>query len=302
MSPAPTPETDSKSTSETTAAILKRAILMAAIAEGVLSLMDAVVKMLSATYPIMQLSFVRFAMGTVFAAAIFATNRPQWPSPDTVRFNLIRSVVGVGASLSFFTGLSLLPIAEAMAISFAAPLILAVMGTVFLGERLTPRIGVALLAGFAGMLVIVGGQIGTHSYSPGAVRGAIAVLISTIFYAAFLILLRVRANRDSLPTLLLFQNAGPAVIMAIPAALVWKTPTARDLALFTLIGFLGVVGHSFMIKAFSRAEAARLAPVHYLVLVWGTLYGWLFFGDLPGIATIIGASLVVAATLMARRQ
>jgi drug/metabolite transporter (DMT)-like permease len=223
MSPDNTPE----KTQETTAAILQRAILMAVVAEGILTLMDAIVKMLSAHYPIFQISFMRFAVGSVLATAIFAANGPHWPSRDSIRFNALRSVIGVCASLTFFTGLSLLPLAEAMAISFAAPLMIAVMGVVFLGERLSPRIGLALVAGFLGMLVIVSGQIGTQAYSPGALRGAIAVLASTVFYALFLIMLRVRANRDSLPTLLLFQNAGPAIIMAIPAAFVWHPPNAQ---------------------------------------------------------------------------
>jgi drug/metabolite transporter (DMT)-like permease len=69
-----------------------------------------------------------------------------------------------------------------------------------------------------------------------------------------------------------------------------------------LAGALGIAGHSCMIMAFARAEAARLAPVHYVALLWGTLYGWLFFGHLPGVATLIGAALVVGATLLARKH
>ncbi len=286
---------------ETAAATLKRAILLAAGAEGFLALLDAIIKMQSVQFAVPQLSFMRFAMGSVFAAAWFAY-RPAWPTRDAVRFNVLRSLIGVGASWSFFTGLSLLPLAEAMAISFAAPLMLAVMGVFFLGERVGPRLVLALLAGFAGMLVIVGGQMGSADYTPGTLKGALAVLLATVFYASFLILLRVRANQDPLPTMLLFQNLGPAIIMAIPAAAVWQPMTLRDWGLFVLAGALGITGHAFMIMAFAKAEAARLAPVHYVALLWGTLYGWLFFGHLPGVATLIGAALVVGATLLARKH
>lgn len=284
------------------AAALKRAILLAAVGEGILSLMDAIVKLQSARYPVFQIAFMRFAAGSLFASVLFLLNGPKWPSAESLRFNAFRSLVGVGASVSFFTGLSLLPLAEATAISFAAPLILALMGVVFLGERFEPRIGLALLAGFLGMLVIVGGQMGSGTYSTSALYGALAVLASTVFYGLFMILLRLRANRDGLPTLLLFQNIGPALFLALPAAYVWQMPSLADAGFFFLIGLLGVAGHSFMIKAFSRAETARLAPVHYLALVWGTLYGWLFFGNLPGVATVVGAAFVVVATLLARKH
>jgi drug/metabolite transporter (DMT)-like permease len=173
---------------------------------------------------------------------------------------------------------------------------------VFLGERVGPRLILALLAGFAGMLIIVGGQMGSADYTPDTLKGALAVLLAAVFYAVFLLLLRIRANTDPLPTMLLFQNLGPALFMAIPAYAVWRPLTLRDFALFLLTGALGITGHAFMIMAFARAEAARLAPVHYVALLWGTLYGYLFFGHLPGVATLIGAALVVAATLLARKH
>jgi drug/metabolite transporter (DMT)-like permease len=284
------------------ASTLRRAIVLAAAGEGFLALMDAFAKQQTVHYAVLQVSFLRFAAGSLFAAILFAADGLHWPSADAIRFNALRSLVGVGASMSFFTGLSYLPLAEATALSFAAPLILVLMGVVFLGERFSPRIGVALLAGFIGMLVIVGGQMNAATYTTDTLRGALAILASTVFYSLFLILLRLRANRDSVATLLLFQNLGPALVLAIPVAFVWHTPGFADALRFLALGILGVVGHSLMIKAFARAEAARLAPVHYLALLWGTLYGWLFFGNLPGIATLFGAVLVAAAAFIARKH
>ena len=156
------------------------------------------------------------------------------------------------------------------------------------------------------MIVIVGGQLGTRTYSQDALLGAASVLVATVFYSFVIIMLRVRANTDPLPTIVLFQNALPAVLLAmllaIPGLAVWQTPSLADTALFAFVGFLGVTGHTLMALAFARAEAARLAPIHYLTLVWGTLYGWLFFGDLPGLATVAGAAIVVGAAVLARRH
>lgn len=280
---------------------IRRAIVFAALAEGVLSLMDALIKLQTAKYPIFVIVFLRFLAGSLVASVSFALQKPEWPRADTLRFHLARSVLSVGAATSFFYALSQLPIAEAMALSFVAPIFIAMFGVLILKERFDSRIGVALLIGIAGMLVIVGGQIGGRPYAGSATRGAIAVVVSAVFYALVIVMLRARANRDPLPTIVLIQNAAPAVILALPALLTWQTPAAADLGMFLVIGCLGVGGHTLLANAFMRAEAARLAPIHYLVLVWGTLYGWLIFGDVPGLATLAGASLIVAGTWLTRK-
>lgn len=280
---------------------LRRAIIFATLGEGVLSLMDALIKILTARYPVFEITFLRFLFGSFAAIAFFLAQKPQWPSKETLRFHLFRSVLSVGAATSFFYALSQLPIAEAMALSFVAPIFIAIFGVLILGERFDARIGIALLIGIAGMFVIVGGQIGGRPYAEGAFRGAIAVVVSAVFYALVMVMLRARANRDPLPTIILIANTAPAVLLLGPALYVWTPPSLQDLGLFAIIGCLGVGGHTLLAHAFMRAEAARLATIHYLVLVWGTFYGWILFGDVPGLATLAGAALIVGGTLMARR-
>ncbi len=281
--------------------LIRRAIVLAATAEGVLSLMDALIKTLSARYPIFQISFLRFASGSIWATLAFLLQAPQWPSRDTLRYNALRSLLAVGAAVSFFYALSVMPMAEAMALSFIAPIFIALFGVLILKERFDPRLGVALAAGLVGMYIIVGGQLGSRPYTTEAWLGAGAVIVSSVFYALVIIILRARANRDPLPTIVLMQNVIPAMVLTVPGAMVWTPITWPDLLVFGLIGFLGVSGHTLIAHAFQRAEAARLAPIHYLVLVWGTLYGWIFFGDVPGLTTLIGAVFIVAATWLARR-
>lgn len=281
--------------------ILRRAVALAAAAEGILTLMDAFVKSMTGRYPVLQIAFLRFGVGTVWATILFVASGPRWPSAEALRYNATRSVLVVVTAVSFFFALSKLPMAEAMALSFLSPLFITLFGVMMLGERFDARIGFALAAGIAGMLVIVSGQIGQRAYDQDALLGAGAVVISAVVYALVIILLRARANRDPLPMIVLFQNVGPALLLMVPGWWVWQTMSWRDLGLFVIIGALGVTGHMFMAHAFARAEAARLAPVHYVVLVWGTLFGFLFFGDVPGIATLIGAALIVVATLVSQR-
>jgi S-adenosylmethionine uptake transporter len=171
-----------------------------------------------------------------------------------------------------------------------------------LGERLDWRVAGALVAGFAGMLLIVGGSLGSTVYTDEVLLGAGAVLLSAIGYALNIIMLRHRATRDPLAQIVLIQNLGPALILAVPGVLAWRTPLAQDIAIFALIGVIGVTAHTMLAHAFARVEAARLAPVQYVTLVWGVLFGFVFFADVPTLATCLGAGLIVAGTLVTRRR
>ncbi len=281
---------------------IRRAVLLAVLAEGLLTLMDACIKSLTPHYPTFQIAFMRFVMGSIFAIALFAWSRPSWPTRDAIRYNALRTILVVVTGLSFFFALGKLALAEAMALSFVSPLFMALFGVLLLGERFDAKMGIALAAGIAGMSVIVSGRLGTGgAISTDTLLGAGAVLVSAMTYALAMVMLRARAQVDPLPTIVLFQNAGPAILLAIPAFAVWQPPTVPHLALFLLIGALGVGGHTLLTNAFARAEAARLAPVHYVILVWGIFFGFVFFAEIPTFWTLAGAALIVVATLVARK-
>jgi drug/metabolite transporter (DMT)-like permease len=105
-----------------------------------------------------------------------------------------------------------------------------------------------------------------------------------------------------LAQIILFQNVGPALILALPALWVWSTPPVADLVQFAVLGTIGVIAHTMLAHAFARVEAARLAPVGYVTLVWGVLFGFLFFAEVPSLATLMGAALIVVGTLLAQRR
>jgi S-adenosylmethionine uptake transporter len=286
----------------TNARTLRTAVLLTAFGEAVLTLMDAIIKSTTARYPILEVTFLRFAAGSLFALLLLAVMRPGRPTREAVLANSARALLVVVTATSFFFALARLPLADAIALAFIAPVLMALFGMLLLGERVDRRILAALAAGFAGMIVIVAGEAGRGSYSSDAWLGAAACLVSAVSYALVVVLLRVRAQRDAVPVILLFQTAAPALMLALPAALVWVPPEPRDLALFGLVGAIGIAGHFALAEAFARVEAARLAPVHYTTLAWGVLLGWLAFGDVPGLTTLLGAGMIVAATLLAQRR
>ncbi len=281
---------------------LARFVLLAIAAEGLLTLMDALIKSLTARYPTLEIAFLRYAFGMIGAIVYAGWTRPGWPTREAAAHNGLRALLIVVIATSFFFALGHLPLADAIALSFISPVLTALMGALFLGERLDWRIGVALAAGLAGMLLIVGGSLGGGQYSDAALLGAAAVLLSAIGYSVNLVMLRHRATRDPLAQIILFQNLGPALLLALPALWVWTPPTSADLWLFALLGSIGVTAHTMLAHAFARIEAARLAPIAYVTLVWGVLFGFLFFAEVPGLATVAGALLIVVGALVTRRR
>jgi drug/metabolite transporter (DMT)-like permease len=283
-------------------ASLARTVAIAVAAEGLLTLMDAVIKLLAVRYPTLQIAFMRYAFGLAGALVYAAWRPPGWPTREAVLYNGMRAVIIVVTATTFFFALGRLPLADAIAMSFIAPVLTALFSVALLGERLDWRIGVALAAGFGGMLLIVGGKVGGAGLDSDTAIGAAAVIVSAVGYALNIVVLRHRATRDPLSQIVLFQNLGPALILALPVLWVWTPLTLGDTALFALLGSLGVTAHTMLAHAFARVEAARLAPVGYVTLVWGVLFGIVLFAEVPGLGTLGGAALIVLGTVLTQRR
>lgn len=277
-------------------------VLIAAVAIGLLTVMDATIKEATARYSPLQVAFLRFVFGAAFALTLAVVFRAGWPSAESIRVNALRGVLVSMTAALFFYALSVLPLADAIGVSFASPFFVVLFGAVILGEKLDRRIWAGLGLGFLGMLVMLGGQIGRSSYSDAAWLGAMAAVGSALTYALAMVLLRARANKDQILVVVFLHSLVPAFILSLPAYLVWRTPGPGDILLFAAMGALGCAGHIGLAAAFFRAEAARLAPVEYTALVWGALIGFAIFGEVPSPATMAGVGLIVAGTWFNRRQ
>jgi drug/metabolite transporter (DMT)-like permease len=275
---------------------------LAIVAEGLLTLMDAMIKSLAPRYSAIEIAFLRYAFGMIGAVVYAFATRPGWPTGEATIYNGLRAVLIVFTATTFFFALGKLSLADAIAMSFISPALTAVLGVLILRERLDWRIVIGLIGGFLGMLLIVGAKLGGGGTDGGVLLGAIAVFLSAIGYSLNVIMLRHRATRDPLAQIILFQNVGPALILALPALWLWRTPPLADLMQFAVLGTIGVIAHTMLAHAFARVEAARLAPVGYVTLVWGVLFGFLFFADVPGLATLMGSALIVVGTLFAQRR
>ena len=214
--------------------------------------------------------------------------------------NLLRIPLVVLTAGSFFYSVSVLPLAEALTLSFLAPVFVALLGGLLLKEKIDKRILQALGFGIAGMLVMVWPRLQGHV--SGAGLGVAAALFSAVSYAFNLILLRRIAVREHPTVIVAFQNVGPAVCLAIPAALAFVPMTWADLAAYLFAGALGVAGHLTLTSAYARAAASRLAPIEYTALIWASLLGFFVFGEVPLYTTYLGALLIVAGAIAVSRR
>ena len=206
---------------------------------------------------------------------------------------LVRGAILPLSSLCFFSALKYLPLAEATAINYGTPILVIILAVAFLGERMTrPRIAL-VLAGIAGMFLIV---------RPGSVvfqGAALLALGSAVFYGTFQILTRMLAGEDS--RVLLFYPAIIGTVMmtallpwlGIDVAMPWS-----DVAFIGVAGLLGTVGHFLFILAFQRAPASALTPFTYMQLVWATLIGWIAFGNFPDAWTLAGMAVIGGSGLL----
>lgn len=278
-----------------------RAAIEAAAAIALLSAMDALIKGLSARLSVVEIAFARYLIGCVVIGAVVLAVRPPVPSLETLRTNGLRALLVVATALTFFYALSVLPLAETLAISFISPILTAGLGALMLGERVGRRVAAALGLGFAGMAVVVVGQLG----APGAERpllGIAAVLASALTYSLSMVLLRARAQRDPVVTIVAIQNVGSTLVLAGPAAAVWTPVAGTDWAVLVAIGTLGVLGHLLISRAYARAEAARLAVMEYTALVWAVLFGFFGFNEVPSAITLAGTALIIGGSILASRR
>jgi len=203
---------------------------------------------------------------------------------------LARSVCLVVATVCFFGALRFLPLAEASAITFLAPMFAIFLSMPVLGERPTRARWIASLVGFAGILVLV--RPGAAAFHPAAALLVLAALANALYQ-----LLTRKLPRDT-PYTTLFYSAlvgTVALSLALPVADLPREVTWTDGFFLLILGVLAGLGHWLLIGAFLAAPASLVAPFTYLQMIWATLFGYLVFGQLPDGFSALGMAVIVAS-------
>lgn len=277
-------------------------VLMCGLAILILSGMDAAMKTLVIAVGVYNVVFWRSLLATaVSGAAWFAGGNP-WPSASLLRIHLLRALIIGMVVVTFFWGLARLPLAEAIALSFVAPLLALFLAAFLLGERIRSQAIWASIAGLFGVVIITAGQFGGINYSEETLLGTLSVLLSTLFYAYNLILGRKQALLAKPLEIMFFQSLSLAVLFALPAP--WLAVLLPVKFWLPLAGVtaLSLLGQFLMSWSYARAEAQYLIPTEYSAFVWAVILGWVFFGEHVEWTTIAGAFFIIAGCLIAARS
>lgn len=272
--------------------------MVAVLAIALFSAMDAVMKGLTLSMGVYNAMFWRGLIGVLASGILYAAVRSRVPRPATLRLHALRGAVTTVMALCFFWGLARLPLAEAIALSFVAPLVALFLAAAMLGERLGPRSILGSAIGFAGMLVIVAVRA-RAPHGEESLAGAAAILASALLYAYNIVLMRRQALAAGPVEIAFFQSLTVIALLAPAAPVMATVPITDDLPALGLSAGLALSSALLLAFAYARAEAQQLAPVEYSALVWAALLGALMFGEAVETATTLGAVLIVAGCLIA---
>lgn len=254
-------------------------------------LMDTCVKVLVADYPTLQVVWGRYFFQVVILCIFLAPKLPTLIRTQSLKFQLLRSAFLLGATLCFFQSLNTLQVAEASAIMFSAPLIVTALAPFVLKEKVGIRRWISVLVGFAGAMIIIRPGSATADVSAFWALGGAAC------YGCYQISTRALSSQDSVLTTLFYSALLGAIAMSFIAPFDFKSPEPFDWMLMAACGAFGTLGHFSMIKAFTQAEAAKVAPFTYSNLIWASIIGFALFGTLPDVWTYVGALVIVMSGL-----
>ena len=268
-----------------------RGPLLMLAATAVLTCMHASVRHVSDGMHTFEITFFRnlFGLVAILPLALRAgigSLRSRQPG-----LQILRSAFGVVAMFTWFYGLSAVPIAQATALSFTAVIFGSIGAALVLGERMGPRRWSAVVAGFAGTLVIL--RPGVTDVDPAA----FIVVLSSICWAGAMLTVKRLSITDSVVCIVTW-NSVLLTVLSLPMALsVWVTPSLEQLLWLSLIGILATLGHLAMTGAFKASDAAVVFPVDYMRLLWAAVIGYLAFGEIPDVWTWVGGTIIFASTI-----
>lgn len=255
------------------------------------TLMDAAGKhLMLAGYHPGQLVWCRMALNLAVVMLVLAPRLGRVLRSSSPLLQVGRGLAQLASIGLFFTALQFIGLAEATAIMDINPVLITLGAALFLGERIGPRRIAGIAVALVGALIII--RPGAGVFQPAAMLP----LIGAVSYAAGAVMTRM-VRQDSTATSILWSTGVATLGVSLVAPFVWQPIARGDIWAFLALGLFGTVAQALLIRAFAMAEAAAIAPFGYTGLIWAALWGWLFFGTVPQLWTVVGAVIIVAAGL-----
>lgn len=279
-----------------------RSIVAMLVAVGFFALMDAVLKALSARYPVLQIAALRGATALPLVVA-YVTWRGAWPTVARIRWplHLLRGALGITMLALFTLGVRELPLSAAYTLFFISPLLITLLSVPVLKERVPPAHWWAVAGGFAGVLIALrpsGGDL-----QAGLVTtGGLAVLGAALCYAITAVTGRLVSRTDSSESVVFSMMVMMAVGAGVLAAPQWVAIESGDAWLLVALAITGFGGQLAITEAFRHGQASAVAPFEYSALAWGLGLDWLIWQSLPAAHTWLGAAIIIGSGLYVVRR
>jgi drug/metabolite transporter (DMT)-like permease len=251
--------------------------------------MNGSVQHLSHSMHVFEIAFFRQLLGAIFLLAAALPKGLHHLRTRRIGAHFVRSVLNIGAMLTYFIGLSQEPLAKVVSLSLTVPLFASLIAIVFLREPASPRRMIALGVGFVGAVVIL------NPAAPSLSFGALMVLTSNILWAVALNIIKSLARTESSVTISLYAALLMAPMAAVAAVWVWQTPTLVQLAWLVAIGVFGSIAQLCLSQAFREADVTLVLPIDFTKVVWASLIGYFAFAQVPEFWIFVGAPIVFAA-------
>lgn len=253
--------------------------------------MHAIIRYLTEVMHPFEAAFFRNAFGLIFVLPWFIRYGLQPLKTDHLRLHVFRSLVNVVAMLAFFYAVSITPLAEVTALGFAAPIFATVLAALVLGETVRLRRWTAVIIGFLGTLIILRpgfAEIGT---------GQLLVMMSTVFWAVALLLIKTVSRYDSSITIITYMSLLQLPISFVAALFFWTWPGIEVLPWLLALGLIGGGAQWLMTEALRVADTSVVMPIDFCKLPWTALLAYLAFAQVPDIFTWLGGAVIFSSAL-----
>ncbi|MBJ7406181.1 MAG: DMT family transporter [Bradyrhizobium sp.] len=270
-----------------------RSARLAGIALMVLSIFmfsfgDAMGKFLVGTYSVGQLLFLRACAALLLLSPLIWTQRHQFLHMERPGLQLVRVVLSTLEVAAFFLATVYLPLADVITYYLAGPIFVTAMSAIFLGEKVGWRRWTAILVGFCGVLIAL---------RPSAQTVSLPALIALGGSLSFATLMLITRSLRKTPDIVMAssQFIGTFSLGAVLSAFNWVPPTPGSLVIFAAAGLISVTALFCVNRSLKLAPASVVVPYQYSMIVWAVIFGFVVFGDVPSIATLVGAAIIIGA-------
>lgn len=285
--------TQSAESQESARATMWRGILLMCFAFFLYSMSDLFAKMLTAEFHSVQIGWTRqlgLLTGVVFllfqrGISVFHTKRPG--------LQITRGLIASTSPVLYTLAVAQISLADAVAVSFVAPFLVVIFGAVMLNEHISRKQFMGILGAFIGTLIIVRPGLGVFQF------GTVFVLLAATAFALRQVISRMVAGIDRTSTTVAYAGTVSVLVLSCILPFFWRTPeTLEHYGLFFLLALTAGFGEFCIIRALDITLAVILAPLQYTMIIWGILWGWIFFADLPDGWTLIGTAIIILAGIL----